>query len=141
MIFEIQIPDDIFEQYGRSKERIEKQLQDTFMLDVDPAVRPYWFNKEQVNDLRTYFGPNIKDAAALVSLIKKIGTIRLQQAHYQLDADQVENAINQSYFYAEAGEPRDRLEKGFTRDEHKVVIQRYIQKVLDDALNIVLGLF
>lgn len=141
MIFEIQIPDEIFEKYGRSKERIEKQLQDTFDLDVDPAVRPYWFTREQINELRAYFGPNIKDAAALIALIKKIGTIRLQQAHFQLDADQVENAITQSYFYAEAGEPRDRNEDGWTREDHQKVIQRYIQKCLDDAMNQVLGLW
>jgi len=141
MILEIQIPDDIYEAYGRSKERIEKQLQDTFTLDVDLAVRPYWFNKEQIAELRTYFGPNIKNAEALVNLIKKIGTIRLQQSHFQMDADQVENAITQSYFYAEGGEPRDRNEEGWTREAHQIVIQRYIQKVLNDSMNIVLGLF
>jgi len=141
MIFEIQIPDEVFEQYGRSKEAIETQLQRTVNLDVDPSVRPYWFNSEQIAELRRHFGPHIKDAAAIVALIKKVGTIRVQDAVFQLDADQIENAITQSYFLAETGEPRDRNEEGFTREAHQIVIQRYIQKSLNDAMNIVLGLF
>lgn len=141
MIFEIQIPDEVFEAYGRSTEKIEKQLQDTVELDVNPQVRPYWFNSEQISELRRHFGPNIKDAAAIVALIKKVGTIRVQDAEFQLDADQIENAITQSYFMAEAGEPRDRNEEGFTREQHRTVIQRYIQTCLNDAMNQVLGLW
>ena len=124
-----------------AKEAIETQLQRTVNLDVDPAVRPYWFNSEQIAELRRHFGPNIKDAAAIVALIKKVGTIRVQGAEFQLDSDQIEAAVTQAYFQAEAGEPRDRSEEGFTREAHQTVIQRYIQKCLNDSMNIVLGLF
>ncbi len=140
MIFEIQIPDEVFEAYGRNVADIEKQLQKAVELDIDPQVRPYWFNSEQIAELRRHFGPHIKDAAAVVALIKKVGTIRVQDAVFQMDADQIENTITQSYFLAEQGEPRDRNEEGFTREAHKIVIQRYVQAVVDDAMNIVLGL-
>ncbi len=141
MIFEIQIPDEVFEAYGRNVADIEKQLQKAADLDIDPAVSPYWFNSEQIAELRRYFGPNIKDAAAVLSLIKKVGTIRVQEAVYQLDSDQVEAAITQSYFQAGDGEPRDRNEEGFTREAHQLVIQRYVKQCLTDAMNQVLGLW
>jgi len=64
----------------------------------------------------------------------------LQQAAFQLDADQIEGTVTQAYFQAEAGEPRDRNEKGFSKAEHTAVVQRYVQSALNDALNIVLGL-
>ncbi len=141
MIFEIQIPDEVFEQYGRSKEAVETQLQRTVNLDADPAVSPYWFNSEQIAELRRYFGPNIKDAAAVLSLIKRVGTIRVQDAVYQLDSDQVEAAITQSYFQAGDGEPRDRDENREDREAHQLVIQRYVKQCLTDAMNQVLGLW
>ena len=141
MLIELQIPDTIYEQYGKSKERLEKQLLETVDLEIDPHLRAYYLSSEQLAELRRHFGPNIKDSAALVNLILKVGTIRLQEAAFQLDADQIENAITQAYFYAETGEPRDRNEKGFTKEQHQVVIQRYINQVLTDALNQVLGLW
>jgi len=140
MIFEIQIPDEVYEKYGRSKERIQQQLRDTWDLDIDPAVRPFYLTGAQISELRRHFGPNIKDATALVNLIKKVGSIRVQDAAFTMDSDQIENTVNQAYFDATAGEPRDRHEEGFTPEAHRIVVQRYVQRVLNDAMNIVLGL-
>ena len=141
MIFEIQIPDEIWEKYDKSKEKIEKQLLETADFEVDVKLRPYYFSNDQIAELRQHFGPNIKDAAALLNLIKKVGTIKLQEAAFQLNADQIENVVTQAYFYALDGEPRDRYEAGLTKAQHTKVIQRYMQTVLNDAMNQVLGLW
>ena len=140
MIIEIQIPDEIYEQYGKSSERLEQRLLDTAGIEIDPKLRDYQLSSEDLAELRRHFGPNIKDTTALVNLIKKVGSVKLQTAAFQLDADQIEGIVTQAYFQALEGEPRDRTEAGFTKDEHAVVVQRYVQSVLDDALNIVLGL-
>ena len=143
MIIEIQIPDKIYEQYGKSSESLEQRLCETAGQKIDPKLRNFQLSSENLGELRRHFGPNIKDADALVSLILKVGTIRLQKASFQLNSDQIENAITQAYFQAETnGEPRDRNEtEGFTKADHTAVIQRYMDTCLDDAMNIVLGLF
>ncbi len=142
MIIEIQIPDEIYEQYGKSGERLEQRLCETAGQKIDPKLRNFQLSSENLGELRRHFGPNIKDADALVNLILKVGTIRLQKASFQLNSDQIENAITQAYFQADTGEPRDRNEKeGFTKADHTVVIQRYMETVLNDSIQIVLGLF
>lgn len=140
MIIEIQIPDEIYEQYGKSGERLEQRLLETAGMDIDPKLRAYQLSSDQLSELRRHFGPNIKDSTALVNLIKKVGTIRLQEAAFTMDSDQIENTINQAYFDAQDGEPRDRNEERFTREAHRIVVQRYVARVLNDAMNIVLGL-
>ncbi len=140
MIIEIQIPDEIYEQYGKSGERLQQRLLETAGMKIDPALRKYQLSSENLAVLRQHFGPNIKDGDALVDLILKVGTIRLQQAHFKLNSDQSENLITQAYFQADTGEPRDRNEAGFTREQHKLVIQRYTDEVLNEAVNYVLGL-
>ena len=140
MIIEIQIPDEIYEQYGKSSERLEQRLLDTAGIEIDPKLWAYQLSSEDLAELRRHFGPNIKDTTALVNLIKKVGSIKLQQAAFQMDADQIEGTVTQAYFQALSGEPRDRNEPGFTKAEHAVIVQRYVQTVLNDALNIVLGL-
>jgi len=140
MFVQIQIPDTIYEQYGKSKEALEQRLLETAGRDIDPKLVDYTLSSEHIAELRRHFGPNIKDATALVDLIKKVGTIKLQEAVFQMDADQIENTITQAYFQAEASEPRNRNEEGFTKAEHTIVVQRYVQTVLDDALNYILGL-
>jgi len=140
MIIEIQIPDEVYEQYGKSGARLEQRLLDTAGMAIDPRLRDFQLSADQLADLRRHFGPNIKDSTAIVNLILKVGTIRLQQAAFVMDADQIEGTINQAYFDAQGGEPRDRKEEGFTKADHAVVVQRYVQRVLNDALNIVLGL-
>ena len=140
MIIEIQIPDKIYEQYGKSRESLEQRLLDTAGIEIDPKLLVYQLSSEDLAELRRHFGPNIKDTSALVNLIKKVGSIRLQKAAFQMDSDQIESVNTQAYFHAQAGEPRDMFEAGFTRAEHAAVVQRYVQSVLNDALNIVLGL-
>ncbi len=140
MIIEIQIPDKIYEQYGKSRESLEQRLLDTAGIEIDPKLWAYQLSSDDLAELRRHFGPNIKDTTALVNLIKKVGSIRLQKAAFQMDADQIEGTVTQAYFLAEDGEPRDRSEPGFTKAEHAVVVQRYVTLVLNDALNIVLGL-
>ena len=140
MFISIQIPDEIYEQYGKSSERLVQRLLETAGLDIDPKTRDFQLSSEDLAELRRHFGPNIKDSTALVNLIKKVGTIKLQKAAFKMDADQIEGTVTQAYFQAMDGEPRDRNEDGFTRKEHAVVVQRYVQSVLNDALNIVLGL-
>jgi len=142
MIIEIQIPDKIYEQYGKSSESLEQRLCETAGQKIDPKLRNFQLSSGDLAELRRHFGPNIKDAAALVGLILKVGTIRLQKASFQLNSDQIENAITQAYFQAETnGEPHDRDDKGFTKAEHTKVIQRYMNTCLNDAMDIVLGLF
>ncbi len=140
MIIEIQIPDKVYEQYGKSRESLEQRLLDTAGIEIDPKLWAYQLSSEDLAELRRHFGPNIKDTTALVNLIKKVGSIKLQKAAFQLDADQIEGTVTQAYFQAEAGEPRDRNEEGFTKAQHAVVVQRYVQSVLNDALTYVLGL-
>ncbi len=140
MIIEIQIPDEVYEQYGKSSERLVQRLLDTAGVDINPNLRVYQLSSEDLGELRQHFGPNIKDAAALVALIRKVGTIRMQKAAYQLDSDQIERLTEQAYFYSKEGEPRDCKEEGFTKAEHATVVQRYVKLVLTDALNIVLGI-
>ena len=140
MIIEIQIPDEIYEQYGKSSERLEQRLLETAGIEIDPKLRAYQLSSEDLAELRRHFGPNIKDTTALVNLIKKVGSIKLQKAAFQMDADQIEGTITQAYFQAEGGEPRDRNEDGFTKAQHAKVVQRYVRTVLHDAMNYVLGL-
>lgn len=140
MFVQIQIPDEIFEQYDKSSERLVQRLTETAGIEIDPKLRDFQLSSEQLAELRRHFGPNIKDSTALLNLIRKVGTVRLQQAVFDMDADQIENTITQAYFDAQDGEPRDRNEKGFSKTEHAQVVQRYVQRVLNDALNIVLGL-
>jgi len=140
MIIEIQIPDKIYEQYGKSGKRLEQRLLETAGMEIDPNLRAHQLSAEQLAELRRHFGPNIQDSTALVNLILKVGTIRLQEAAFEMDADQIEGTVNQAYFDAQAGEPRDRTEEGFTKADHTIVVQRYVQRVLNDAMNIVLGL-
>ncbi len=141
MIIEIQIPDELYEQYGKSVKRIEKQLLDTAGLDVEPKLRPYYFTSEQMAQLRAHFGPNIKDAAALINLIEQVGTIRLQKAAFKLDSDQITAMKTQAYFYADHDEPHEARDDSFDKAAHAVVIQRYAKTILNDAVNYVLGLF
>lgn len=140
MIIEIQIPDKVYEQYGKSRESLEQRLLDTAGIEIDPTLWAYQLSSEDLAELRRHFGPNIKDTTALVNLIKKVGSIKLQKAAFQMDADQIENTVTQAYFLAQEGEPRDMFEDGFTRGQHAAVVQRYVQMVLNDAMNIVLGL-
>ncbi len=140
MIIEIQIPDVTYQLYGKSKEALEQRLIATEGREVDPKLVGYNLSSEQLAALRRHFGPNIKDATALVNLILKVGSIKLQKAAFNMDADQIEGTVTQAYFLAQDGEPRDRTDPGFTKAEHAVVVQRYVQSVLNDALNIVLGL-
>lgn len=140
MIIEIQIPDEIAEQYNLDKTVMAKQLVDTVNLDPDPALRPFYFDADQLAELRRHFGPNIRNAQALITLIKRVGTVRLQKAAFQYDSDQIEATVEQAYFYAEGDEPRDRTDDSFTKAQHAVVVQRHVKTVLNDALNYILGL-
>ena len=140
MILEIQIPDEIFDIYERSSEKVQQRLLETAGIDVDPKTIQFYFSSAQLADLRRHFGPNIKDADALIARILAVGTIKLQKAAFQFDSDQIEAIKTQSYFYADSGEPRDRNEEGFTKAQHTQVIQRYVQSVLQQATDYVLGL-
>jgi hypothetical protein len=140
MIIEIQIPDEIAEQYNLDKTVMAKQLVDTVNLDPDPILQPYHFSHEQLSELRRFFGPNIRNADALITLIKRVGTVRLQDAKFELDSDQIESTVEQAYFYAEQGEPTDRSDERFSKADHSKVVQRHVQTVLNDALNYILGL-
>jgi len=140
MILEIQIPDEVYASYEYSAEKIQQRLLETAGIDVDPKTIRYYFSSGQIADLRRHFGPNIKDADALIARILAVGTIRLQKAAFQLDSDQIEAVKTQAYFYADNGEPRDRHEKGFTKAAHTTVIQRYVKSILEQATDYVLGL-
>jgi len=140
MILEIQIPDEIFEVYEKSPEKIQQRLLETAGIDVDPKTIQFYFSSAQVGALRHHFGPNIKDADALIARILAVGTIKLQKAAFQLDSDQIEAVKTQAYFYAQDGEPRDRNEPNFTKKHHTTVIQRYVQTILQEATDYVLGL-
>ncbi len=140
MIIEIRIPDEIFEQYNLDRTRLEKQLIATVGVDMDPALVPFHFDKAQIAELRRHFGPNIKDADALITLIKRVGSVRLQKAAFQYDSDQIEATVEQAYFYADTNEPRDRSDDSYSKAAHGKVVQRHVQLVLNDALNYVLGL-
>lgn len=140
MIIEIKIPDEIFLQYGADVKRMEKQLVDTVNLDPDPQLLPFYFDSAQLAELRRHFGPNIRNAEALLTLITRVGTVRLQKASFQLDSDQIEATIEQAYFQAELDEPSDRSDNRFSKGAHAKVVQRYVQTVLNNALNYILGL-
>ena len=102
MIIEIQIPDEIYEQYGKSIFNLEQRLRETAGMDIDPTLRAHQLSSEQLAELRRHFGPNIKDSTALLNLIRKVGTIRLQEAVFTMDSDQIEGTINQAYFERQA---------------------------------------
>ena len=140
MILQIKIPDEIYLQYGQSRKRMEKQLVDTVNLDPDPKLLPFYFNADQLAELRRYFGPNIRNAEALLTLIKRVGTVRLQSASFELDSDQTEALIEQAYFLVEADEPADRSDDTYPKAAHAKVVQRHVKTVLNDALNYILGL-
>ncbi len=140
MILEIQIPDETFESYDKSPEKVAQRVLETAGMDVDPKTVQFYFSSKQIADLRRHFGPNIKDADALIARIVAVGTIKLQKAAFQFDSDQIEAIKTQAYFQAEDGEPRDRHEAGFTKAQHKVVIQRYVKTILQQATDYVLGL-
>lgn len=140
MILEIQIPDEIFESYDKSPEKVAQRVLETAGIDVDPKTIQFYFSSQQVADLRRHFGPNILNAESLIARIVAVGTIRLQEAAFQLDSDQIEAVKTQSYFYAENGEPRDANEEGFTKQQHTAVIQRYVKTTLQQATDYVLGL-
>lgn len=140
MILEIKIPDEIYEQYNRSADAIAKQLVDTVNLDPNPNLHPFYFNEAQLSELRRFFGPNIRNSENLVALIKRVGTIRLQEtASYQLDSDQTAAMVEQAYFLSEQGDPTDRSDERFSAAAHSKVVQRHVQIVLTDALNYILG--
>ncbi len=140
MIIEIKIPDETYEQYNRSPEAMAKQLVATVNLDTDPKLVPYYFDKAQLTELRQHFGPNIKNAEALLTLIKRVGTIRLQKAAFQMDSDQIEQTVIQAYFTAEADEPGGPHVEGYTKAQHAKVVQRYVKEVLQNSMNYILGL-
>lgn len=140
MIIELKIPDDIYLQYGADLERMEKQLVDTVNLDPDPRLQPFYFDADQLAELRRHFGPNIRNAEALLTLIKRVGTVRIQKVVFQLDSDQIEELTEQAYFQHLAEEPVDRSDDRFSKAAHSTVVQRHVQTVLNNALNYILGL-
>ena len=140
MILEIQIPDETFESYGKSPETVAQRVIETAGIDVDPSTVRYYFSSKQVADLRRHFGPNFKDADALIARIVAVGSIKLQKAAIKFDSDQIEAIKTQAYFYSGDGEPRDANEDAFTKAEHRTVIQRYVKTILEQATDYVLGL-
>ncbi len=140
MIIKITIPDEIYLQYGEDPQRLEQQLVETVILDPDPKLLPYYFDADQLAELRRHFGPNIRNSEALLTLIKRVGTIRLQTASFQLDSDQIEELADQAYFLSEQGQPTSRTDDRFSKTEHATVVQRHVKTVLNDALNYILGL-
>ena len=140
MIFEIRIPDEVFESYDKSPQKIANRVIETAGMELNPKTIQFYFSAKQIADLRRHFGPNIKDADALIARILAVGTIKLQTAAFQLDSDQIDALKNQAYFYAEDGEPRDHNEEGFTKAQHKTVIQRYTETILKEATTYILGL-
>ena len=140
MIIEIKIPDEIYLQYGSNIKRLEQQLVDTVNLDPDPRLLPFYFDANQLAELRRYFGPNFANSEALLTLIKRVGTVRLQKASFQMDSDQTEATIEQAYFLVEADEPADRNDDTYPKAAHVKVVQRHVKTVLNNALNFILGL-
>lgn len=140
MIIEIQIPDELYKAYGKDVKRLEKQLADTVNLDPDPKLRKFFFSTAQMTQLRAHFGPNIKDAAAIVNLIEQVGTIKLLKTAYKLDSDQITQLKTEAYFYANHDEPHEPGDNSYDKATHAVVINRHAQKVLNDAFDYILGL-
>ena len=142
MIIEVQIPDEVFQQYANPA-AIASRLVETAGVDIDPKLVPYTFSAQQIADLKRHFGP-FKDAAALVQRIHNVGTIRVQGSEMQLTGDQIQNARVQAYFYAEGDEPgseKEAIEQKVPKSVQKRIVQRYLDERLKEALDIVLGLF
>lgn len=142
MIIEVKIPDEVYERYGQASEALVNRLVETAGMDIDPKLARYILNQQQISDLTRHFGP-FKDAADLIKRIQSVGTVKVQGRELQLDADQIQNARVQAYFYAEDDEPRseqEAIENKVPKAIQKRVINRYLDKVLKEALDIVLGL-
>ena len=142
MILEIQIPDEVFEKYGKSADQVARRLLDTQDLDVNPNYYQYILSESQIADLRRHFGP-FKDAADLVNRINNVGSVKVQGAEFKLDSDQIQNLKAQAYFLADHDEPASEAEAIATdwpKKKQKALVQRYMSQCLNQAMDFVLGL-
>ncbi len=144
MIIEVQIPDDVFRQYG-SAEALQDRLEETVGMEISAKNTKYQLDAKTLSRLRYYFGP-FRDAEDLVKRILTVGSVRVQAAGakgvFQLSSDQVQNLIDQAYFYREKGEPRshaDAIRDEVPKEVRNRVVQRHLQKILEDAMNVVIG--
>ena len=145
MILEIQIPDEVYEQYDKDPAALVARLVETAGMEISAKNTKYQLNAKILSRLRYHFGP-FRDAGDLVNRILAVGSVRVQAAGvkgaFQLSSDQVQNLVDQAYFYREKGEPRSNAEA--IRDEvpkevRNRVVQRHLQKILEDAMNVVIG--
>lgn len=140
MILEITIPDETFRQYG-TQEAIQTHLVETVGMDLEAKNWKYQFDSKNLSDLRHHFGP-FKDAADLVRRILNVGSVKVQDKEYQLSADQVQNLKVQAYFQTERDEPSSEAEAirdDFPKEGQKKIVQRYLDQILTQAMDVVLG--
>lgn len=138
MIFEITIPDEVYEQYG-SQQAIWKRIVDTAGMpeDTDWALQ---FTKQELADLRRHFGL-FKSATHLFQRIMAVGSIKLQGVEIQMDGDQIAMLKDRAFFNAEAGEPTSAQEaENFPEEVVVEQIQRYVREQMVYAMNVVLDL-
>lgn len=139
---EVTIPDDIFRQYG-SVEAIQTRLEETAGMDLEAKDWKFQLSSRDLSNLRHHFGPFL-DAADLVKRIINVGSVKVQEEKYQMSADQIQNLKTQAYFWAGTGEPsseKEAIEAGFPKDGQKKIVQRYLERILDEAMDVVLGNF
>ena len=140
MILEITIPDSVYRQYG-TQEAIQARLVETAGMDLETKNWKYQLDSKNLSDLRHHFGP-FSDAADLVRRILNVGSVKVQGSEYQLSADQVQNLKVQAYFLTESDEPSSEAEAirdDFPKEGQKKIVQRYLDEILTQAMDHVLG--
>ncbi len=140
MILEIQIDDEVYRQYG-TPEALQAHLVETAGMDLETKNWKYQLDSKNLSDLRHHFGP-FKDAADLVRRILNVGSVRVQGEEYQLSGDQVQNLKVQAYFHTNHDEPSceaEAIRDNFPKEGQKKIVQRYLDEILIQAMDHVLG--
>mgnify|MGYP005836733377 CR=1 FL=1 len=132
MILErLQIPDEIYEQYG-SVEALQERLVDTADYPKDRVV----LGPETVRYIQEIFG-GCKDEDDIVTRLKRFTVVKVQGKEIVLDAGQVQRLVTQAFFYSKTGEPRCPEEA--TSEEQEFIVNRYVDQQINYYISQMLG--